>query len=157
MYLNEIDRRVVFVCESPGPSGKGTKSTAVKRCWAETHRDKRFQEVLVKYKFQNCYITNTVKCGARQGKRHKHAEIEACIGFLLRELELIQPMIAVGVGGNAMHTLRTQVVPKLTVPPVLFQITHYSMRGDPRKIWDREFPKLARLLSRLKPRSGWES
>jgi hypothetical protein len=61
-------------------------------------------------------------------------------------------MIAAGVGGNAMYALRTRVVPSMKLPPVLFQITHYAARRDPWEAWNREFPELMRLLSRLRPR-----
>ncbi len=156
IFLGELDRRVMFVCESPGPSGNRAKPGMVMRCWAESPRDRRFQKVREKYGLQDCYITNTVKCGVRQGTRHTDAEFDACIGFLVRELEMIQPMIAVGVGGNALHALRSWALPRLTAPPVLFEITHYSTRRNPWEAWDREFPELHRLLSRLKPRSQWE-
>lgn len=155
-YQGEIDSRIVFVCESPGSSGGEIRSPDIKRCWAESWRDKRFQNVLLNYQLQNCYIANTVKCGVRQGGRHSDSEIDACIEFLVRELELIQPMIAVGVGGNAFHTLRTRVSPRLKVPPVLFQITHYSARRNVRELWDQEFSGLLRLRSRLQPRSKWK-
>jgi uracil-DNA glycosylase family 4 len=155
-FLGKIDLRVVFVCESPGPSGRGRETSETRRCWAESPRDRRFQKVRESYGFQNCYITNTVKCGVRQGARHTDAEVSACIGFLVKELDLICPMVAVGVGGNAVHTLRRWALPRLTAPPVLFEITHYSTRRNPWEAWDREFPELQRLLSRLKPLSQWE-
>jgi len=155
-YLGELDHRVVFVCESPGPSGKGEDASEAKRCWAESPRDRRFQGVREKYGLQDCYITNTVKCGVRQGARHTNDEFSACIGFLAEELDLIRPLLAVGVGGNALYALRRWALPRLTVPPVLFEITHYSTRRNPWEAWDREFPELRRLLSRLKPRSEWE-
>jgi uracil-DNA glycosylase family 4 len=114
-------------------------------------------EVRLKYGLQDCYITNTVKCGVREGSNHSEAEFSACLGFLIQEIELVEPMVAVGVGGNAMHTLRRQVLPQLKVPPLYFQITHYSMRRNPWEAWDNEFPDLLRLLSRLKPRTQWEN
>lgn len=156
-FLGEIDRRVVFVCESPGPSGSRAKPMIAMRCWTESPRDKRFQEAREKYGLENCYVTNTVKCGVHRGMRHTDAELDACIGFLVQELDLIQPMVAVGVGGNAVYDLRIRALPRLAVPPVLFQITHYSARRNPWEAWDREFPELRRLLSGLKPRSEWES
>jgi hypothetical protein len=72
---------------------------------------------------------------------------------LVRELELIKPLVAVGVGANAMRTLRKWCVPRLENPPELFQITHYSMRGNPTSVWEQEFKELRMLLSRFKPRS----
>lgn len=156
-YEGQIDRRVVFVCESPGPSGEEMGPTPAKRCWSESPRDKRFQAVLENYGLHACYITNTVKCGPRQGPRHTDAEIDACIGFLVREIELLEPMVVVGVGGNAMETIRRRVAPRLADPLVLFQVSHYSMRRNPREVWDREFTELRRLLSRLRRRSEWEA
>jgi uracil-DNA glycosylase family 4 len=155
MYQGKIDRRVVFVCESPGPSGRHATSIAVRRCWAESPRDRRFREILKENGFHHCYITNTLKCGVRQGRRHTDKEIANCTGFLVRELELLQPMIVVAVGGNALHTLRAWALPQMAMPAVLFQVTHYAARGNPREVWGREFPELVRLLSRLKPRGKW--
>jgi uracil-DNA glycosylase family 4 len=108
------------------------------------------------YALANCYVTNTVKCGVRRGGQHTPAELEACRGLLVRELDLIQPQVVVAVGENAHHTLRTAVLPHVRFPPLLFQITHYPSRRNVRECWDREFPELLRLLARLRPRSEWE-
>jgi len=162
MFLGELDRRVVFVCESPGPSGKKMPPGVVLPCFNGSARVRRFHEIRKCYGLQNCYVTNTVKCGPKPHRLGKHTDddIKACIGFLIDELELIQPMVAVGVGKNAMHTLRTVVALKMAksnrVPPVLFQITHYSMHGDPAERWRCEFEELERLLARLKPRAEWK-
>lgn len=156
-YLGEIDRRVMFVCESPGPSGKNGESGVPERCWVQTPRDRRFDEVRRRYGFENSYVTNTVKCGPRKGSRHSGLEFEACTRFLVREIELIRPMIAVGVGQNALQTLRAWVLPQCSFTPVLFQITHYSVRRNPWASWEREFPELRQLLSRLKPQREWVS
>ena len=161
MFLAELDRRVVFVCESPGPSGNKMPPGIVLPCFNGSARGRRFHEIRKCYGLQNCYITNSVKCGTKSHELGKHTdnEIEACIGFLIDELELIQPMVAVGVGENAMHTLKIVVAPKMAksnrVPPVLFKITHYSMRGDPAERWRCEFEELKQLLARLKPRAEW--
>jgi uracil-DNA glycosylase family 4 len=152
-YLAGVDRRVVFVCESPGPRFRSRNETAPSRCWATTIQDERFRRARETYGFTNCYITNTVKCGPRRGARHTQRELNSCRGFLVRELELLQPSVAVGVGGNAYRTLREDVLPLLPCPPVLFQITHYSARRDLHARWKREFAELKRLLKRLKPRS----
>lgn len=156
LYQDEIDRRVMFFCESPSSSGSGTDSAAAQRNWAATFRDRRFWQILDKYGLANCYVTDLVKCGVRQEDGHTEAEIEACSPFLLREIEFIQPVIAVGVGARAMRILRTRIAPRLEVPPVLFRITHYSAHGNPYQAWDQEFPELRRLLSRLRPRTQWE-
>jgi len=155
-FMGHIDNRVMFVCESPGPSAKEGNAENVKPCFNGSTRDLRFQNVREKYNLADCYITNTVKCGVRRGGMHSEIEIESCREFLVREINLIKPMITVGVGGNAYRTLRTKVLGHLKIAPILFTITHYSSRRNPWGAWDNEFPELLRLLSRLRPREEWE-
>lgn len=149
-FRDALDRRVVFVCESPGPSVADRTSTDAEICWRQTTRDARFQRIRDEYGLASCMITNTVKCGVRGGSRHLEEEIGACSGFIVRELNLIRPQVAVGVGRNAYRTLRLHIAPRMTDPPVLFEITHYSAHGDVFLAWKREFPELERLLNRLK-------
>ncbi len=153
-FSEHIDYRLMFICESPGPSAKEGNAENVERCFGSP-KD-RFQEVRQDYGLANCYITNTVKCGVRrQGGKHSRAEVEACREFLVREIKLVEPMIIVGVGGNAFQTLRTEVLGHLKTAPILFQITHYSSRRNPRDAWGNEFPKLKLLLEQLRPREEW--
>ena len=63
-FTKGIDRRVMFVCESPGPQGIDA-GVNTQRCWALTTQDARFKDVREKYGLQDCYITNIVKCGVR--------------------------------------------------------------------------------------------
>lgn len=154
-YLSGIDRRVVFVCESPGRRFASKNEWPPSRCWAKTSQDERFRRARKRYGFINCYITNTVKCGVRRGARHTNEQLSACRDFLIRELKLLQPLVVLAVGGNAHRTLYQDIVPRLDPPPVLFRITHYSARGDLGSKWEREFAELERLLTRLKPRSDW--
>jgi len=157
-YLSGIDPRVVFVCESPGKFGAEDKDqTEPSRCFAKanTSWDRRFRDTLKKHGYGNCYMTNTVKCGVRKGNRHTELELSACSCFLVRELDLLEPLVAVGVGENAHRTLRQDVLPRLRCPPVCFQITHFYARRDVDARWEREFAELKRLLARLKPRSDW--
>ena len=154
-WNSELDYRVMFVCESPGPSADQGKPEDVEPCFYGSSRDRRFMEVRKKYGLANCYMTNTVKCGVRNGGRHSPAEVGACSKFLERELHLIEPQVIVGVGVNAFQSLRKFMVAHLDIPPILFQITHYSSRRNPWVDWDREFPELLRLLGRLRPRRDW--
>lgn len=155
LFLEGIDHRVVFVCESPGPSAVERSAEDIELCFHGSPRDRRFREARRKYGFESCYITNTVKCGVRQGAQHTGLEIETCSRFLVREIHLIKPQVLVGVGGNAFRTLRTDTLMRLKAPPILFQITHYSSRRNPWKFWDKEFPELLRLLARLRPPGEW--
>lgn len=153
VFREGIDHRVMFVCESPGPSASEGNPATPERCWSITPRDRRFQEAREKYGLGSCYITNTVKCGVRRGSQHAPSEVEACRGFLIREINLIAPQIIVAVGNNAERTLREHVLPHLlTHPPRLFRITHYSCRRNVWKSWDKEFPELVTLLDRFRPR-----
>ena len=155
LYLADIDRRVVFVCESPGPQFRSLNRSAPSRCWSKTGQDERFRQARDKHGFANCYLTNSVKCGVRTGSRHTDDELSRCRAFLVRELDLLEPLVAIGVGGNAYRTLRADVLPLIHSPPVLFEITHYSARGDVHSRWERGFAELHRLLSRLRPRGEW--
>jgi len=155
LWREGIDHRVVFVCESPGPSAAEGTAEDVQPCYHGSHRDRRFQEVRRKYDFENCFITNTVKCGVRRGAQHSPFEIKACRGFLLCEIDLIRPQVIVGVGGNAYRTLRKDILSHLKMPPIIFKITHYSSRRNPMEYWDKEFPELIRLLDRLRPWEEW--
>ena len=143
------------MCESPGPQFASVNEAGPSRCWAKTTQDERFRRAREKYGFADCYITNIVKCGVRTGGRHTDDELAACRVFLARELELLRPLVAVGVGGNAYRTLRADILPVLDSPPVVFEITHYSACGNVRSRWERELTELRRLLGRLKLRAEW--
>jgi len=145
----------MFVCESPGEQIKDYDCMDLRRCWSATAQDHRFYAMRRAYGLENCYLTNSVKCGVRRGGRHTDAEMDGCGKFLASELELVAPMVAIGVGCNAMLALR-RVARRMQHPPVLFQITHYSARrGRPEQEWPQEMAELRRLLERLRPREEW--
>ena len=154
-FSEHLDYRLMFVCESPGPSAEEGNAEDLEPCFYGSPRDRRFQDVRREYGLANCYITNTVKCGVRRGAKHDLAEVLACRKFLVREINLIEPQIIVGVGGNAYRTVRTEVLAHLEIAPVLFQVTHYSSRRNPWDVWKKEFPELLKLLARLRPREEW--
>ncbi len=163
-FIEAIDTRLVFVCESPGSRKKEYETTDVVRCWNPKHKPSQdFLQVLNNNGFENCYITNAIKCGVREKGKHPPKHIINCHKFLIEELQLIQPQVAVAVGGNSLFYLREYVIPEMIrkelLPPVLFQITHYSMRGktdDKKKRWKKEFAELECLLKVIKPRSIWK-
>lgn len=147
LFCGPLDRRVVFVCESPGPQFNSVNNSQPSRCWSKTWQDERFRRVRAKYGFLDCYLTNTVKCGVRSGAHHSRCEVESCRGFLLRELCTIRPQVVVAVGGNAWRTLRSDVLPLMGHPPLLFKITHYSARRDVWARWRTEFTGLQSLIA----------
>ena len=88
LYTEPIDRRAMFVCESPGPQFRAENEVEPSRCWTKPRQDARFARAREAYGFLGCYLTNSVKCGVRLGSRHTGEELASCRGFLLRELEL---------------------------------------------------------------------
>jgi uracil-DNA glycosylase family 4 len=148
LYQKELDNRVMFVCESPGPSADKEPGSNIVPCFFYSARDHYFEEARRKYGLENCYITNTVKCGPRRGTKHTQAEVEACRAFLLREIDLIKPQVIVGVGNNAYNTL-LDTLNHIRTRPALFKISHYAFRGNPWQRWDEEFPVILDQLRLL--------
>jgi len=54
---------------------------------------------------EDIYITNIVKCRPPENRNPKTDEIETCIPFLIRELQLIKPKIICTLGSVATHAL----------------------------------------------------
>jgi DNA polymerase len=59
-----------------------------------------------------CYVTNAVKHFkfVQRGKRRIHqkpgvTEMRACNGWLMQELELVDPRVVIAMGGTALHAL----------------------------------------------------
>ena len=53
----------------------------------------------------NCYIANIVKCRPPRNRDPLETEQEACIGYLFRQIELVQPKIIVCLGRIAAQRL----------------------------------------------------
>ena len=53
----------------------------------------------------NCYIANIVKCRPPRNRDPEEAEQQACIGYLQRQIELLQPKIIVCLGRIAAKAL----------------------------------------------------
>jgi len=148
MFESGIDRRVVFVGESPGRSGSAPQPGEVGQCFWDGKHDDRFCKVRWRHGFQNCYLTNTVKCGVRKGRRHAEDEINNCIHFLAEELKLIRPAVVVCIGRNAWLTVRAKAA-ELQLQGQPFYITHHSFRGGESELlkrWDEEFKRLRSLI-----------
>ncbi len=54
---------------------------------------------------RSVYITNVVKCRPPQNRRPLPDEIAACIPYLHRQLELLQPRVILAMGGTAGESL----------------------------------------------------
>ncbi|MEK9657732.1 MAG: uracil-DNA glycosylase [bacterium] len=54
---------------------------------------------------RDVYIANTVKCRPPQNRTPKPAEIDACQGYLIRQIQCIQPRILLLCGAPAMRSI----------------------------------------------------
>ena len=154
----EIDSRVIFVCERPGPNNPvKEEDSTVRRCWGEENanrrsvwRLRRFLKVRKDYGLQDCYITNIVKCSKFSGTDSPSVdEIKECSKHLIKEIEIIQPEVVVAVGGGQDNILRRKPF-KALIGDKLHKITHYAFRGSEEELWeswDREFKELKRKIS----------
>ena len=157
-YTNGIDRRLVFVAESP--SNRRPRSDAADfnvggqrgwRCWDYTRQDANFREARERHGFQDCLITNAVKCGPlRLPAKLTDKEASSCSQFLRAELEAIKPFIVACVGGSAMKLFQSHTLPSLSFNPVVVRVPHYSFRGGKTAFlarWDAEFARIKVALA----------
>ena len=99
--VGNIHADIVFVGEGPGQqedlSGEPFVGAA----------GKLLDEMLniIDLNRYNCYITNIVKCRPPHNRDPLPQEQEACIGYLKKQLELIQPKIIVCLGRIAAQRL----------------------------------------------------
>lgn len=155
LYKKGIDRRVIFVCESPGPNSPPEDDDIdVKRCWGEENanpdsiwRLKRFHKLRESYGLENCYITNVVKCGPRKDKSHDMKEIINCSKFLEKEIEIIKPKLIIAVGRKAEKILRKYHMELIkSQGSELFEVMHYSI-GNPQRDWDKKYKEIKKIIS----------
>jgi DNA polymerase len=53
---------------------------------------------------KDIYITNIVKCRPPKNRKPKSSEKQACLNFLLKQIEIISPKIIILCGGTALET-----------------------------------------------------
>jgi uracil-DNA glycosylase len=54
---------------------------------------------------ENVYICNVVKCRPPQNRTPQYDEIAACVPYLFRQIELLQPKVILAMGNTAAQTL----------------------------------------------------
>jgi len=93
--------RVVFVGEAPGADEDAQGCPFVGRA------GKLLEKILnaMGFKRQDVYICNILKCRPPKNRPPKREEIEMCLPFLHKQLEIIGPEIIVALGASAAHTL----------------------------------------------------
>jgi len=66
--------------------------------------DKIFESVGI-HRAQDCYITNVVKCRPPKNRNPHPDEALACRGFLIRQIQLVQPRVLVLLGSVAFKSV----------------------------------------------------
>jgi uracil-DNA glycosylase family 4 len=169
-YKKGIDRRVIFVGERPGPNNEVLPNdTKVYPCFkvndanrrvAVARKLQRFHDVRKKYGFENCCLTNIVKCSKFSGTDKPSVdEINECSRHLINEIKIIQPEVVVAVGDFQYKTLGSK---KFKFKEIiesqggkLHKITHWAFRYWALRLseaeflerWDREFRELKGIIS----------
>lgn len=95
------DSRIVFIGEAPGE-----KEDIMGRPFVGA-AGKLLTELieLIGYRREDFYITNIVKCRPPNNRDPEEDEIESCLPYLTKQLELIKPRAIIALGRHAARTL----------------------------------------------------
>ena len=96
------DAEIMFIGEAPG-----REEDLQGRPFVGKSGDmvtKMIQKVLL-LKREDVYIANIIKCRPPQNRNPEIEEIDACKGYLLKQIEIIKPKIIVLLGNIALHSL----------------------------------------------------
>ncbi|MEK6726507.1 MAG: uracil-DNA glycosylase [Deltaproteobacteria bacterium] len=96
------DARIVFVGEGPGKDEDLQGEPFVGRA------GQLLTDIItkgMKMRREDVYICNVVKCRPPENRNPEPDEIDACEGFLIKQLEVIKPEIVVALGTFAAKTL----------------------------------------------------
>ncbi len=96
--------KLMFVGEGPGESEDLHGRPFVGR--AGQLLDKIIEAMGMKR--EDVYIANVVKCRPPENRRPQEDEIEACEGFLHKQIESVNPEVIVALGATALETLTKQ-------------------------------------------------
>jgi hypothetical protein len=159
-FPSGVDRRVIFVCESPTAHGgaapqfevplAGGQSIGGRRCWAGDNAEATdgFWQMRRAYGLHHTWITNLVKCGATVSAKPRADEVRECVRFLARELTILRPAVIAIVGkSDTMKMWRQARVDLSALEPVpsVIPISHFSYVRKPdgaaylAKNWPAEF------------------
>jgi len=111
--------------------------------------DKIFESVGIK-RNQDYYITNVVKCRPPKNRNPQPDEVMACRGFLIRQIQLVQPRVLVLLGSVAFKSVlqddtpigrcrgkwQTMSVPYMSEPLYVMPMFHpsYLLRNQSREV-----------------------
>jgi len=112
---------VLFVGEAPGTRGGDMTGVPFTR----DRSGLRLQQVLIRLGLSaetdphvegprlRCFVTNVVRCTPPGNRTPSRAEIESCLPYLWKEIEIWRPEIVVPVGNVAARA----IIPRLTGQP----------------------------------------
>lgn len=97
------DRRAkwMFIGEGPGADEDAKGEPFVGRAGQLLTR----MILAIGFKREQVYIANIVKCRPPDNRNPRPEEITSCIGYLRRQIKLVQPQIIVCLGGVAAQTI----------------------------------------------------
>ena len=95
------DARLVVVGEGPGATEDETGRPFVGRA------GQLLTEILAAIDLprERVFICNVVKCRPPENRKPQQDEIDACVPYLYRQLELIRPKVILAMGNTAAETL----------------------------------------------------
>jgi DNA polymerase len=96
-----VDAQLVVVGEGPGATEDETGRPFVGRA------GELLTEILAAIDLprEQVYICNVVKCRPPSNRKPQPDEIQACMPYLHRQLEIIRPKVILAMGGTAAETL----------------------------------------------------
>ncbi|SHK13102.1 uracil-DNA glycosylase [Thermocrinis minervae] len=101
------DSPVVFVGEAPGEEEDKLKRPFVGK--AGQYLNRKLQEVGLKR--EDVYITNVVKSRPPNNRKPTKEEIASCVGYLKKEIEIINPKLIVCLGSTALEGIMGKSYP----------------------------------------------
>lgn len=136
---------VMFVCQRPS-----TRSFVCE----DGRPEFEFYKLMGSHEFGDAHITDLVKCRKKAGKLGKK-EIDNCLPFLKKEIEILKPMLIIAVGEEVYKILterQDEILPKGQDVPIIKKVTHYSYRFDDTKFrqLDKEFVEIKGEYKKLK-------
>ncbi len=96
-----VDSRLVVVGEGPGATEDTTGRPFVGRA------GELLTDILAAIDLprERVFICNVVKCRPPSNRKPQLTEIEACVPYLHRQLEILRPAVILAMGGTAAETL----------------------------------------------------
>jgi uracil-DNA glycosylase len=133
-----LNSKIIFVGQNPGADEDESGRPFIGRA------GKYLTKTLLEYgiKRQDIYITNIVKHVSPKNRKPYDDEIQACLPYLVAQIEMIKPKIIVLLGASAKETPRIEDIEYI-------QIIHPSAAMRFTKMREKFRTQIANLAARL--------